>query len=221
MIFVERKLTYRSGFSTVALFASISSFIWLDLCGWIESMAALFVAKAVGRAIFNVCNHAKKKIVFVWYEMSTIIIWTEITACGVRCHTCAYVWSVVMRACIGNWLSLMQSTCTSCGMWMNCCDVWIVWRLTFFLGLSGLCGLESLECFCCWLGLFVNDWLRRLDTGVFSTDLKYFSCMESSLPPPKPSMFFLIGFGRGDDIKLPDRTRDTVGELESVNGVSG
>lgn len=84
---------------------------------------------------------------------------------------------------------------------------------TLFCGLTGLCGLESLECF----GLLDSeDVFRRLDTGVFSTDLKYFSCMESSLaaPPPFPSILVLRGTGccRGDDIKLPERVSETIGE---------
>lgn len=65
-----------------------------------------------------------------------------------------------------------------------------------------------------------KDWLRRFDTGVFSTDLKYFSCMESSLaPPPLPSMLpFLTTFVCfGVDIKLPDRTSETIGESEQLD----
>lgn len=90
----------------------------------------------------------------------------------------------------------------------------IIKKITFFFGLIGLWGLESLECF--WLVQADKDWLRRFDTGVFSTDLKYFSCMESSLPPPLPSMLpFLTTFVCfGVDIKLPDRTNETMGESE-------
>lgn len=76
----------------------------------------------------------------------------------------------------------------------------------------GLCGLESLECF----GLLeIDDVFLRRVSGVFSTDLKYFSCIESSLiPPPLPSMlvFRTNGCCRGDDddIKLPDLVNDTI-----------
>lgn len=86
----------------------------------------------------------------------------------------------------------------------------------------GLWGLESLECF----GLLETDdvFLRRV-SGVFSTDLKYFSCMESSLiPPPLPSMLVLRANGccRGedDDIKLPDRVNDTICGSKNVSNVS-
>lgn len=152
------RLTYRSGFSKLVLFGSMLSLIWLDLSKC-EPMA-IFAAKAVGRAIFD-----------VWKSMISVSTFTVVIL-----------------------------------------DDELFWYLTFFFGLNGLCGLESLECFC-WLGLDVADWFRRFETGVFSTDLKYFSCMESSLPPPLPSMlFFFIGFGRGDDIKLPDLTSDIVGE---------
>jgi hypothetical protein len=105
-------------------------------------------------------------------------------------------------------------------------------ELADVFGLTGLCGLESLECFeMCDVGAtataaadppaFGFDVVvcRRRLTGVFSTDLKYFSCIESSLLPSKLPLR-CIWYWRAaepvrpdDDMKLPDRISDMAAGL--------